>query len=534
MIARERAPYVSAVVVLAVGLAVTAALVWVSASQYSANENRLLALRAHDVGSVLTEVLPSIQTPLGSAAALADDTHGSPGRVRSFLTPYVGTGGARPFISVSVWWVDHPSRGPIVVVGASPVLGRSMARTKAFFAQAGRNKGLSVIGWLKANPPRLGYAFTGAVPGPFVAYGESALPSRRYSPAARGSPFSDLDYALYLGPAATPSQLLAASVHQLPLRGRRTTVRVAFGSATLTLVVRPHGPLAGRLPQVLPWAIAILGVLLSLATGALAKRLIDRRRRAEGLAGRLREVAEENRRLYAEQRDISQTLQHSLLPERLPDIPGLQVGARFEAGAEGVEIGGDWYDLLELAENRLLLVIGDVSGRGLRAASTMACLRYAIHAYAAQGDPPARFLPKLSRLVSVSKDGQLATLLCAQVDVAARQVSLTSAGHLPALMVANGQAQFLHGEVGLPVGVDAGAAYTTTTLEVPAGATLIAFTDGLVERRGESIDQGLERLRQRAYTEGLDLDELLGRILDGLRHDAFGDDAAIAGLRWLS
>ena len=118
----------------------------------------------------------------------------------------------------------------------------------------------------------------------------------------------------------------------------------------------------------------------------------------------LERIAEENRRLYSEQRTIAQTLQHALLPEALPKIQGVETGARYEAGVEGVDIGGDWYDLIALDDHRLLLVVGDVSGRGVRAAATMASLRYAIHAYAAQNDPPATILTKLSKLVNVGSD----------------------------------------------------------------------------------------------------------------------------------
>jgi len=295
--------------------------------------------------------------------------------------------------------------------------------------------------------------------------------------------------------------------------------------------VASRGPLSGSLPQRLPWAIALVGTLLTLAAGGLAVRLIQRRRSVERLAHQIEETAEENRRLYAEQRGIAQTLQHALLPDLLPQLPGLQVGARYEAGAEGVDIGGDWYDLIALGERRLLLVVGDVSGRGLRAATTMALLRFAIHAYAAQGDDPPTFLPKLSRLVNVTADRQLATVVCAAIDVGSREMSITNAGHLPPLMISAQGAEFLESEVGLPVGVDRETTYSSTRTSAPPGATLLAFTDGLVERRGESIEVGLERLRSHVVSNHVSLDQLLGRVLSEMREDA-SDDAAIAAIRW--
>jgi serine phosphatase RsbU (regulator of sigma subunit) len=164
----------------------------------------------------------------------------------------------------------------------------------------------------------------------------------------------------------------------------------------------------------------------------------------------------------------------------------------------------------------------------------MAALRYAIHAYAAQGDSPADLLAKLSKLVNVGSEGQLATVLCALIDVQARRITITSAGHLPPLMITDGRGEFVEGDVGLPVGVDREASYVSTTVSAQPGATFLAFTDGLVERRGESIDDGLERLRREASANHLTLDDLLTRVLNDLRNEAASDDTAIAGVRWVS
>jgi serine phosphatase RsbU (regulator of sigma subunit) len=277
-----------------------------------------------------------------------------------------------------------------------------------------------------------------------------------------------------------------------------------------------------------------VGVLLSIGAALLTGRLLDRRVQAERLAGSLERIADENRRLYAKQRTIAQTLQHALLPEGLPKVLGVETGARYEAGVEGVEVGGDWYDLIGLEGRRLLLVVGDVSGRGLRAAATMAQLRFAIHAYAAQNDPPEVILSKLSRLVNVTTSGQIATILCMLVDVERRRVTVTSAGHLPPLLLSNGTGTFLRSEVGVPIGVRSGVQYASTEVDAPPAATLLAFTDGLVERRGETIDTGLERLERAAVGQHGGLDELLDRLVSDLRGDGGDDDTAIAGLRWLN
>jgi serine phosphatase RsbU (regulator of sigma subunit) len=532
---RSASRFSAALVVLVVGLVVTGVLTWLSAAQYSKNEARLLRLRAGDAASEVTAIVPAIQTPLASAAALANATGGDRAKFMQFIAPYVGTGANGEFVSASLWRVGAGARGPVAVVGAAPALAGSPAQAQAFLARAAKSSTLSVIGLFQGPAPRLGYGFTGVgVSGPFAAYGESALPRDRYSAVQSNSAFSDLNYAVYLGRSRTPSNLLATSARQVPLPGHPTVLRVPFGDSVITLAVTARGPLEGSLPQRLPWLIAIAGLLLTAGATMLTARLIARRRHAEQLALRLEDAAEENQRLYDEQRGIAQTLQRALLPDALPQPPGLQVGARYEPGVRGVEVGGDWYDLIVLDQDRLLLVVGDVSGRGLRAAATMASLRYAIRAYAAQGDPPATILSKLSALLSVKTNGQLATVLCALVDRRAHAVSITSAGHLPPLLIRPGRVELVSAPVGIPVGVESAPSYTSTDIPSPPGATLIAFTDGLVERRGESIEVGLARLRERALENNASLEDLLARLVDQLRDDGTEDDTAIAGIRWLN
>ena len=325
-----------------------------------------------------------------------------------------------------------------------------------------------MVGLLQPPDLRLGYAYANSTEsGGYVVYGERPLPANRRSRLQSTSQFAGLDYAIYLGGKQTPQSLLVTDVDHLPLPSPSYAQTVPYGNTSLTLAMSSRVPLAGSLPKNLPWISAVLGVLLTIAAAVVTLRLIQRRRGAEELAGTLEVTANENERLYAEQRGIAQTLQHALLPDSLPQIPGIQASARYEAGVEGIDIGGDWYDVIDLDGGRLLLVVGDVSGRGLRAATTMAELRYAIRAYAAQRDGPAEILTKISRLVNVAESGQLATVLCATVDMEARQVSITSAGHLPPLLLANGDSRYLDTEIGLPIGVEEGTVYRSTTVTVP-------------------------------------------------------------------
>jgi serine phosphatase RsbU (regulator of sigma subunit) len=518
---------------LIVGLAVTAVFALVSQSQYVRNEHRLIRLRVGDAAALVTEALPDTATPLATAAELLDVTNGNVQSFKKFISAYVGSGGSGRFASISLWRLG--ASRPLLSEGIAPKLALTPTRRAAFFSLAAADHMLSITGLLSQPDPRLGYALAaGTAARPYVLYAENPLPANRRSRLQRSSQFAGLLYALYLGHGQHPQNLLVTNVGHPPLTGATAADTVPFGNSSLTLVMASPTPLAGSLPEHLPLIILIVGTLLSLAAAAGTLLLIRRRLDAEQLASELEIIATENRRLYAEQRTIAQTLQHALLPDRLPRIPGVQASACYEAGEHGVDIGGDWYDVLELTDRRLLLVVGDVSGRGLRAATTMAALRYAIHAYAAEDDPPAEILTKLTRLVRVSETGQLATILCTTVDVERGEISVTSAGHLPPLLISNGDSHYVTSEVGLPIGVEVGGSYISTTVSAPPDATLVAYTDGLVEQRGEDLDAGLARLREAATGHHIELPELLSKLVTELRIGRSEDDVAIVGVRWTS
>jgi serine phosphatase RsbU (regulator of sigma subunit) len=519
------------VATLIVGLMVTAALALVSQSQYNSNEHRLLRLRVRDAGALITEALPAIETPLASASELADATRGDVPKFKSFVAPYVTGKPGSQFVSLSLWRLADPAAGPLAVVGAAPEL--TPAAAAAVFRRLAKTPTLNVVGMLAPPDRRLGYALAASrARNGYVAYGESPLPANRRSRLQGSSAFAGLDYALFLGADQQRQNLLVTDLNDSPPPSTTDAETLQFGDRSLTLAMSASRPLAGSLPQRLPVIIAVLGVLLSAAAALVAMRLTRRRRNAEQLAARLEVTAGENRRLYSEQRTIAQTLQHALLPDTLPEIEGVDTSARYEAGEQGVDIGGDWYDVIDLGDRRLLLVVGDVSGRGLRAATTMASLRYAIRAYAAQQDPPAEILTKVSHLVSVAETGQLATILCAVVDLERREISITSAGHLPPLLMSNGDGHYVEAVIGLPIGVESGSSYTSTTIAAPRDATFVAFTDGLVEVRGESLDRGLQRLREAAIGNHSALSELLDNLVSELPQGPSEDDVAIVGVRW--
>ena len=522
-----------AVGVLVAGLIVTGTLTAVSRALYDSNEGRLLDLRVRELGLVLGSAVPSIQTPLASAAALAEATHGNALRLGQLLEPSVGPG--RQFISVSLWPLDRARPKPSAVFGAAPALGSDPARLSAFLARVRRARILSVTNLLRSGPGlRIGYGFaTPNVRHGYAVYAETDLPASRHSRLSANSAFADLNYVLYLGRTESPAALLLTNLTSFPVTGRRASDIVPFGDRVFTLVVTTRGSLGGTFFEDLPWIIGAVGVVLALAAALMADRLVRRRRRAEQLAETLDRIAGENRRLYAEQRTIADTLQHALLPETLPDVRGLQTAARYVPGAAGVEIGGDWYDLVVHDDDTALIVVGDVAGRGVPAATTMASLRFAVLAYAADGDAPAELLTKLAHFADRNRHSYFATVLCARLELAERRITLASAGHLPPLLLAAEGSDYLPLRIGVPIGAGGDTGYEQVTVPMPDDGTLIAFTDGLVERRDEVLDEGLARLRRVAERSARSLDELLTTLVTELTVEGgHEDDTAILAVRW--
>lgn len=235
-------------------------------------------------------------------------------------------------------------------------------------------------------------------------------------------------------------------------------------------------------------------------------------------------------RLSEVERTTAEALQRSLVPTRLPALPGLDLAARYVPG-EGGGVGGDWYDLFVLPTGRPCLVIGDVVGHGLRAAVVMGRLRSALRAYALEGGDPAEVLTKLDQKVLHFEPGAMATVLYAKFEPGLERLHVSSAGHLPPLLMLPGaKADLLDLPIDPPLGVRLGQRRRTTTVQVPAGALICCYTDGLVERRGSHIDHGIRQLREAIRPGGADavcaavMAELIGnRPTD--------DDAAILVIR---
>jgi anti-sigma regulatory factor (Ser/Thr protein kinase) len=229
------------------------------------------------------------------------------------------------------------------------------------------------------------------------------------------------------------------------------------------------------------------------------------------------------------ERKRADVLERSFVPERLPDIPGVRLTARFVPGGAGVEVGGDWYDVFELGDGRIGLVIGDVAGRGVHAAAVMAQLRNAMRAYALEAHPPATALERLNGLASTLGRSVMATLIYLVFDPGSGAVRLANAGHLPPLHIKpDGSTAFLEGGRSVPLGALRAAAYSEVEYLLELGSAVLLYTDGLVEERRAPIDDGLRRLATSVKDGHGDLEELCDRLLASV--EGGEDDIALLAL----
>jgi phosphoserine phosphatase RsbU/P len=229
-------------------------------------------------------------------------------------------------------------------------------------------------------------------------------------------------------------------------------------------------------------------------------------------------------------RTAALALQRSLLPTRLPAVPGVELAARYVPGHDA-GVGGDWYDVFTLPTGWVGVVVGDVSGHGLRSAVVMGRIRSALRAYALICGDPADALTHLDRKIHHFEAGSLATVLYAMVAPDRRSVRVSLAGHPPPLRAtASGAVTTVPVPTDFPLGLGSTPRVRrTTTVEFAPGDALVCYTDGLVERRGEIIDVGLERLRA-AIRPG-PAEDICATLMAALAVERRSDDIALLALR---
>ncbi|MFF5171154.1 SpoIIE family protein phosphatase [Micromonospora sp. NPDC000089] len=246
---------------------------------------------------------------------------------------------------------------------------------------------------------------------------------------------------------------------------------------------------------------------------------------------RLIGVRLENAQLYEAEHRIATTLQHSLLPRSLPQLPGAVVASRYLPGSTDVEVGGDWYDVIGLPDDEVALVIGDVVGKGVRAAAAMGQLRNALRAYLLEGYDPGQSLTRLNRLVDSTERQSFATVVCLSFSPRTGRLRYASAGHPSPLLIRGDDVAFLHERaLGPPIGAIPGSDYRTVETELAVGGRLLLYTDGLIEDRHSGIDAALAQLRADAGHGGAHVTDLVDAVVDRVAARTRHDDVAVLAL----
>jgi anti-sigma regulatory factor (Ser/Thr protein kinase) len=221
------------------------------------------------------------------------------------------------------------------------------------------------------------------------------------------------------------------------------------------------------------------------------------------------------------------TLQRSLLPQDVRRTLGTDIAHRYLPSSVVSEVGGDWFDVVPLSCGRVALVVGDVMGHGIRAAATMGQLRTVARTLATLDMAPEQVLTRLDEVAAGSGDDQFATCVCAVYDPVERTGTIASAGHLPPVAVtADGTTRLIDAPPGAPLGVG-GVPFESVDFALPEGSTLALYTDGLVERRGRDLDEGIDLLRHALAGRGRSLEEECDAVLSALLPSGGEDDVAL-------
>ena len=240
----------------------------------------------------------------------------------------------------------------------------------------------------------------------------------------------------------------------------------------------------------------------------------------------------ERARLFAKlehEHRVSMVLQRSLLPKRLVDVTGVGVAARYLPARE--EVGGDWYDVIELPRGKVGVVIGDVVGHGIAAAALMGRLRTALHSYAIESHGPGRTLELVDRFVQSLNEPAMATAAYAVFDTYTSHVSYATAGHLPPVVISGGEARALEVTPAPPLGAFPYGRCPEHDLELQSGDMLFLYTDGLVERRGTPLNLGIEALSTAVRGARTPEEACSFAVAELVPYDGLRDDAAIVALQ---
>jgi hypothetical protein len=508
---------------LLLALVATAATALATHEIVDDQEGRLLAGRASEVNLVLTTAIDGIAMGLGAQGDVLRVTDGS---VRAYERGAEDAVRAGPG-ELSFAWLRKDDGGYriLAAAGAGLLQGDLVAdseRVRTFDAALATDEMVATP--LMGDDRRLGFALgPPAAPAGTVLYRETVLGPLAAPRGAGTAPFSELEVAVYGVPRVDPGQALTSTTSHLPLEGRVHNVPLRAGATEWLTSVSPRKPLVGSVAEKAWWVVLIAGIAGSLLVAAVIETVA--RRRDAALA------------LYAAEHEVAETLQRRLLPQ-LPVIPGLGLAARYQAGGAGQQVGGDWFDAFPIPGGRVGVAIGDVIGHDLVAASAMAQVRAALRAYAVDGAAPREVINRLDHLVSALGLTQLVTvvygLLEPPADDGSRVFRYTNAGHLePLLRRPGGDVEALTGGSSILIGAPATIDHLEDETVLPAGSTLLLFTDGLVEVPNRPLDDTLREVvgTLSAHPEDDTLDALCERMLATTTGRRLRDDIALLAIR---
>ncbi len=502
------------VAVLLVMVALSVAATVASATTIKDQEGRLLRERAAEVALDLSGAVAQIPATFQAQGAVLRATDGSVTAYRQAAAAATTTGG----MSTYAWLRALPGGQRyqvLAAVGSALTAGEVVTGTRvatfASAAQGGQLVATSVFGARR----QLGFALgpPTAPPGT-VLYRESTLGALSPPRESGSAPFAELDVAIYASPVADPGQVVTSTTVRLPLHGQVRSAPFAVGSRRWSVSVRARRPLVGAAAAMAPWLVAGAGAIGAILVATLVE-----------IAGRRRDAA---LALYASEHQMAETLQRSLLP-LLPQIGGVTLAARYIAAGQGQEVGGDWFDVFPLPRGMVGVVVGDVMGHDLAAAAAMSQIRAALRAYAIDGDPPEVVLNRLDHLVTTFDLTPLVTVVYGVLEAPAvdgsRWLRFSNAGHLPPMLrTPDGCVRALEDGASVLIGAPSELSHVQAERRLGPGSTLVLFTDGLVEVRGESLQPALDELAAVLTTMPVlaDADEICERLLTivtGVRHD---------------
>jgi hypothetical protein len=520
--ARRRLLRSVSVLALVVALLGTAVAGWFARLVVDDQQHRLLTERTDEVALLMSSAISTIPAQLSAQGGILRATNGSRPAYERAATNDLGASTTQTF----AWLRRSPDGGSYeVLAAAGPGLAEGDVVTDPATRQAldrAMTQQSMVATRVHGADRRLGFALgPPAAPAGTVVYRESALGPVRPPQAAGTAPFSELDVAIYATPTRRAGQVLVSTTDALPMDGDTRTRPLAAGASKWVLVVQARGPLVGRLADSAPTGILVVGLLGSLLIAAVIESTA--RRRDAALA------------LYAGEHQLAETLQRSLLPQ-LPDLPGLDLAARYLASGSGQMVGGDWFDVFPVHGGRVGVAVGDVIGHDLAAASAMAQIRATLRAYAVDGDPPVTVVTRLDHLVDTFALTQLVTVMYGVLEPSAadgsRLFRWTNAGHLPPLLRhPSGRVEPLAGGDSVVIGAPIAAAHAQAERVVRPGSTLVLFTDGLVERPGGSLDDAMQRLADSVAQVDGDADALCEHLIDQVSVPQLRDDIALLAVR---